>query len=139
MKTFLALLISSVLGNYSLAATPSGHLKFAEGSIHAHLSWLQGPDENGGESKLLLQWRDGATHQAAEPGLKFETALWMPSMGHGSAPTKIQPQVNEKGEVLLGEYLVSNIYFIMPGEWELRVTLHLKDGSQETQIWPVSL
>lgn len=45
------------------------------------------------------------------PNIQIE--LWMPSMGHGSVPTKVQYLDG-------GIYLASNVYFIMKGEWEMR-------------------
>jgi hypothetical protein len=93
-----------------------GHLVFSEGKIHAHLSWEHGPDSSGGESKMRLEWHDGATHALIEPGLPFSVSLWMPSMGHGSAPTQIQTVLNAKGDVVIGTYLVTNMYFLMARE-----------------------
>lgn len=42
-----------------------------------------------------------------------ELILWMPGMGHGSTPT----QVNRLD---MGTYRAENIFFVMPGAWELR-------------------
>jgi hypothetical protein len=39
--------------------------------------------------------------------------LWMPSMGHGSSPTNV-------ARIDVGTYRASNVFFIMPGEWELK-------------------
>jgi hypothetical protein len=39
--------------------------------------------------------------------------LWMPSMGHGSSPTRVD-------RVDVGTYRASDVFFIMPGEWDLR-------------------
>lgn len=46
--------------------------------------------------------------------------LWMPSMGHGSSPVTM---------TLLeeGVYKAEDIFFIMPGPWDIR--FQLKDGS----------
>lgn len=46
--------------------------------------------------------------------------LWMPSMGHGSSPTTVI-------RIDVGTYRASNVFFIMPGEWELR--FQAKEGS----------
>lgn len=46
--------------------------------------------------------------------------LWMPSMGHGSSPTTVE-------QVDTGSYRAKNVFFIMPGEWELK--FQVKDGS----------
>ena len=46
--------------------------------------------------------------------------LWMPSMGHGSIPTIVE-------QIDTGTYRAKNVFFIMPGDWELR--FQIKDGS----------
>ncbi|MEQ1722575.1 MAG: FixH family protein [Pseudobdellovibrio sp.] len=42
--------------------------------------------------------------------------LWMPSMGHGSTPVTVE-------KIKAGEYRASDVFFIMPGEWEIRIQL----------------
>ena len=37
-------------------------------------------------------------------------------MGHGSSPTHVE-------KVDLGTYSVNNVFFVMPGEWEIRFQL----------------
>jgi hypothetical protein len=44
---------------------------------------------------------------------KPNVVLWMPSMGHGSTPT-------ETSRMDQGTYQSKNVFFIMPGEWEMR-------------------
>lgn len=140
MKMMITALFTILTGTAAFAHSGhGGHLSFGGGKIHAHLSWDQGPDENGGESILRLEWRDGATHAFVEPGVPFEVSLWMPSMGHGSAPTQIQRVADGQGGVLTGVYQVRNVYFIMPGDWDIRVTLKPEGGTAETQIWSVSI
>lgn len=46
--------------------------------------------------------------------------LWMPSMGHGSSPTTME-------RIDVGTYRASNVFFIMPGEWEIR--FQVKEGT----------
>ncbi len=53
---------------------------------------------------------------ASKDGLSLDAVPWMPAMGHG-APTT--PQVEAKGA---GKYVVKNVDFFMPGDWELRLT-----------------
>jgi len=47
--------------------------------------------------------------------------LWMPSMGHGSTPT-LTARVDE------GTYRATNVFFIMPGDWEIR--FQVKNGTE---------
>lgn len=57
-----------------------------------------------------------------------QVILWMPSMGHGSSPTKTE-------RIDQGTYRTTNVFFIMPGEWEIR--FQVKSGTEvvdETSI-----
>lgn len=42
--------------------------------------------------------------------------LWMPSMGHGSTPTRTE-------QIDTGSFRISEVFFVMPGEWEMRFQL----------------
>ena len=53
--------------------------------------------------------------------------LWMPSMGHGSAPVTLIP-ISRK------LFTISRVYFIMPGEWEIRISLRNSQGELEDQF-----
>lgn len=64
------------------------------------------------QSNLDSPWRD-------LPG-DLSVVLWMPSMGHGSSPVQIE-------KVAPGIYHVTRVFFVMPGEWEIRV--QLKNGN----------
>ena len=50
-------------------------------------------------------------------GLDLGVQTWMPQMGHG-ASTK--PTIEAMGG---GRYVVSNVAFFMPGQWELRTSI----------------
>jgi hypothetical protein len=49
-------------------------------------------------------------------GVSLDVQPWMPAMGHGSSI----PTVTAQGG---GVYLVTEVYFYMPGVWELRTSL----------------
>jgi hypothetical protein len=53
--------------------------------------------------------------------------LFMPSMGHGSHPTQVIQEVDQAGNKIQDRYRVKNVYFTMPGDWEIRVDLK-RDG-----------
>lgn len=57
-------------------------------------------------SELLLDAESNET----EP---MKIVLWMPSMGHGSAPVKI-------AKLSIGVYRATNVFFSMKGDWEIR-------------------
>lgn len=140
MKSFFCVALTLLLSVPAWAhPDEGGHIQFAGGKIQGHLSWDQGPDGKGGEAIMRIEWRDGSTHELVEPGLPFEVLLWMPSMGHGSAPTQTQRVVDNQGQAVIGTYQIRNMYFIMPGDWDIRVKLKYEDGSEETQIWGISI
>ncbi len=65
-----------------------------------------------GVSSVQLVIRDAGG--APVEGLALKVGPWMPEMGHG---TSVVPTVTPQGH---GVYLVSNVYFFMPGDWQLR-------------------
>ncbi len=138
MKSAFLALFTFILTIPAFAHSEIGHLSFAEGKLHAHLSWIQAPNTKG-EAKMKLEWRNGASHEIVEPNLPLSVILWMPSMGHGSAPTQIQRMLDEQGNVILGTYQVVNMYFMMGGPWEVRVKVKYANGNEEIQAWAVSV
>ena len=52
-----------------------------------------------------------------------QLVLWMPSMGHGSTPSVVQ-------RLDVGTYRATEVFFIMPGEWDLK--FQIKTGSEVT-------
>lgn len=136
MKAIFVFLATAMLAFPGFGEAGPGRLVFRNGALEAFLSWDQGPDGNGGESILRIEWRDGATRNAVEPGVPFRVRLWMPSMGHGSAPTQLQRVLDGEGRLLTGVYRATNAYFPMPGEWNVEVILGSAGGT-ETRAWPV--
>lgn len=58
--------------------------------------------------------------------------LWMPEMGHGSVPTKVE-------RIDQGSYRVSNVFFVMPGKWEIRIQIKNGDLVQDEAILDFTL
>ncbi len=52
---------------------------------------------------------------------QMQVMLWMPGMGHGSSPVVVQ-------RLDVGYYRASQVFFSMPGEWEIRFLI--KEGTQ---------
>ncbi len=50
-------------------------------------------------------------------GLTLQVTPWMPAMNHGDG---IYPSITAAGN---GRYVVGNLDFFMPGEWELQTTV----------------
>ncbi len=114
------------------------HLIFQGGTVHAHVQWETGP-RTPDESILRIEWKNGRDHTPITAPGEFKVELWMPDMGHGSAPTTVTPIMDTDGNPVLGAYRVSNVYFTMGGAWDVRVILNLPDGTSETQTLKVKL
>lgn len=119
----LFLLTSTVWGETHFTRSESQSLKFKKTDYSFIISWVTGPARSG--SKFIMKtWKeDVGTMNGPYQDLSknLHVFLWMPSMGHGSAPVKLKRLDN-------GEYEVSEIQFIMGGKWEIR--FQLKDGAQ---------
>ena len=143
MKLFLfALLLAPLFGHSAHASSNCEdrgltELSFAKGSILACAGWVQGP-RSPQESVLRIEWQN-ADGLPQDPTGSFKVTLWMPSMGHGSAPTQIQRALNEAGEPIAAVYDVRNMYFTMGGQWEVRVGLKFPNGATETQAFAVEI
>jgi hypothetical protein len=144
LKT-VALLTTGILINGSVLAHEghenaplAAHLVFKQNTLHMHATFQDMPMINQ-EEVLFLEAKDPKTHQTTELNDKIEVVLWMPSMGHGSAPTQVERVVDAQGTVIPGTFKVKNIYFIMGGDWEVQVTLTDADGNQETNSFAVKI
>lgn len=56
----------------------------------------------------------------------------MSDHNHGSAATSVQRVLDNHDHVVRGLYRISNIYFVMPGVWDLRFTLKDANFADET-------
>lgn len=54
-----------------------------------------------------------------------EVILWMSGMGHGSTPTQTT-------RLDVGTYRTSNVFFIMPGKWDIRFTVKEENETTTT-------
>jgi hypothetical protein len=116
----------------------AGHLSFKQNTLHIHASFPTDPVVNQ-DSLLVLEAKDASTHKETELTDNVDVVLWMPSMGHGSAPTQVERAVDANGNILKGVFNVRNVFFIMGGEWEVRVTLTDASGTQETKSFKVTI
>ena len=112
----------------TFSAFGSEILSFSGGKVKAQVTWEKGPLDNQ-ESVMMVELKSEETPKPYD----IKVALYMPEMGHGSSPTKVEkiPQTNR--------YKVSKIFFTMPGTWEVRVTLKSEDGAKETQSFKVDI
>lgn len=96
-------------------------LYFQKENLCLETEWESFPTEDSFGS-LLLSFTDFNDRDLnISPETELNVVLWMPSMGHGSSPVNLN-------EIKDGAYRASDVFFIMPGEWEIRY--QLKDGDK---------
>lgn len=134
MARLLSLFATLLLVPATALAISSEHavLTFPAHGVQAELAWIQSPKGNAAESIMKLEWYETSTHTLIDPAFEFSVELMMPSMGHGSSPVRIE-------HLSPGTYVVSEMYFTMPGDWD--VNLLISDGKQpeEAKSWPVTV
>lgn len=123
--------ISCARPNYQVAQAPiqtgdeqkvteDCSLKLNKYSLCTAVEWQKMPTEDVRGTFTLKFWEITKGNQASGPFItppeKMAVVLWMPSMGHGSAPVKIT-------EIQPGVYEVSEVYFVMSGDWEIRIQI----------------
>lgn len=94
-------------------------LFFTIARICVDMLWEKKPTETETGTFFLKFYVQEAPTQFIDPRFDPAVILWMTSMGHGSSPVKVE-------KISAGEYKATKVFFIMPGEWEIR--LQLKDG-----------
>lgn len=136
----IALVFTLLFSNLSFAyANPtdttrseSNVVTFKKSNYSFVVAWKVAP-KKGETSFFMRTWKNdvgtmNGPFQDLEKNLHI--FLWMPTMGHGSAPVKIQKTAE-------GEYDVTNVQFIMGGKWDIK--FQLKDGNQVVDEAVVSL
>lgn len=107
-------------------------LELVHTNLCASVQWTIGP-QSPNESEFILKFWDKSSSENGpyiDPTNTLSVVLWMPSMGHGSSPVTIE-------KIETGVYRIRRIYFIMPGDWEVRV--FLKNGTATVDQATVSL
>ncbi|MCB0412074.1 MAG: FixH family protein [Bdellovibrionales bacterium] len=140
MKTVVSFLFAFsaiAFGFNSSAGTPDPVLQFSNG-LMAVAQWEKGPvlEE---ESIMTLQFLEQGTGESVALDDNLSVKLWMPDMGHGSAPTEVENILNSEGQAIEGYYRVKEMYFLMAGFWQIEVSLTNKKGETETQILELTL
>jgi hypothetical protein len=102
--------------NASGKSTYDCELAFAQSGVCVSYKWEKLPSEKDpGQMVFRLFTLDGLDGfpqlYGTDQGIVVE--IWMPAMGHGSAPVTVERLKD-------GTYRATNMYFIMPGEWEIR-------------------
>src|SRR3954468_14520743 len=120
----LVLLLSSCSSAGSGAGTtgddafPSDPLETAttdDGALHVAIrtSPSQPPPRGTCAVELTIPDATGAPRD----GLVLDVVPWMPAHGHGASA---KPAITARGG---GKYVLSDVNFFMPGDWELRTTV----------------
>ncbi len=92
------------------------HYFFQASHLCLSFKWLTQPKANEMASLTFNIYVQEKPTEFVDPKNEVNIQLWMPSMGHGSSPVTLV-----KTEA--GRYKTENIYFVMPGEWEIRFQL----------------
>jgi hypothetical protein len=88
------------------------------------LVWIKNQTDEEAGSFLLKFWRPNKGDQSPvlqDVAPSVEVRLWMPSMGHGASPVRVQ-------RIDVGTYQVDDVYFSMAGDWEIQIDL--KNGNE---------
>ncbi len=130
--SFMVSVIMGIVVNFGFANSQSDLLVYTAKHVVASWEFTQGPLV-GGESTMALRFLDSSTRQPIFIQDKVKVQLWMPSMGHGSAPTIVESKQNESDVSSYGLFKVRNMHFVMGGDWEIRVQLVDASGLSETK------
>ncbi|MBC7457388.1 MAG: hypothetical protein H7235_03860 [Bdellovibrionaceae bacterium] len=96
--------------------------RFAQSQVCVSWYWEKKPTSSDIGSLIFKTFRlNTFDHTAIELNTVSvpQVQLWMPGMGHGSTPTHVT-------QLDVGTYRAENVFFIMPGEWDMR--FQIKDG-----------
>jgi hypothetical protein len=124
--------------SYNNSFIPLSNVSFNNGRLLAVANWKQGPSV-GGESILRLNFVDAKTQMAIDPQAKVEASVFMPAMGHGSAPVSVLRVIDTEGQLETGTYQISNVYFMMAGQWQVVIKLSYDNGQVEQKTLNVTL
>lgn len=97
--------------------------KFTKSGHCILITWVKKPTETEkGEFTFRAFNFEGEDNFPVKADLEStpDVLLWMPSMGHGSSPTVVTPLGG-------GLYRATDVFFIMPGEWQIKFQLKATD------------
>ena len=92
--------------------------------------WREGPFVLN-QSRLLIVVTD-FEGVPVSPELELKVMLWMPDMGHGSFPVDVV-------EIDEGVFEAKEIFFTMPGYWDIHFQLTQREEVLEEVKWPLNL
>jgi hypothetical protein len=102
-------------------STQSCVLFFSQQHLCVELKWKAKAVQGQFGEFTLSFFAEGHPETAIEPRHTPAVQLWMTSMNHGSSPVTVS-KVSE------GVYEATKVYFVMGGEWDIRI--QLKDNNE---------
>ena len=87
---------------------------------------------NIGEEVTVAVVFSDAQGRLKDPKAHFSMKLWMPDMGHGSFPITIK-------KVSTGIYEARDLFFTMPGYWDIHFELKKEDQVIDEVLWGIDL
>jgi hypothetical protein len=99
-------------------------VRFKNSKLCISYAWEKVPTETEEGSFIFKTYRPNLVDQSPVLVALPETpnvVLWMTSMGHGSSPVTVET-------VDTGTYRANHVFFVMPGNWEIR----FQQKAQET-------
>ena len=117
---------SSGAGQQSAGVKASCEIQFSNSKYCLSWFWENKPTSTAEGSLIFKIYKLNAFDQTAvllDSAELPQLVLWMPSMGHGSTPSVVR-------RLDVGTYRATEVFFIMPGEWDLK--FQIKTGSEVT-------
>lgn len=115
----------------------SGNIQGVEGlkffkttSQSIQINWLTKINTMEEGRAVLVFTKSGAIFD--DQNYSLGAYLWMKSMGHGSSPITLTKLTN-------GIYQISEMYFLMAGEWELHLNLKRDNSVVEDVVYHYNL
>lgn len=98
-------------------------IPFNQTDLCAKIIWKQNPNST--------DFSEFELHFNQEVALEnLSVILWMPSMGHGSSPVKIEALSSMV-------FRIYKVFFIMPGDWEIRISINQNPASPAQASLPL--
>ena len=145
MASFLLGILPLSLEAQAAVGATACPIEFKKAALCAELVWTvapkktEMPTEKDKAEFTLRVFQKAKKGTTLKPGDTLTAKLFMPSMGHGSMPTQVEEMRDEQGNVMLGSFRVKDVYFSMPGKWEIRLDLKRGEKLIDRAVSPYSL
>lgn len=120
---------------------PPCSIPFKKVALCGELMWTIAPKKSEmptekDKAEFTLRLFQEGNKSAFQAGDTLSAKLFMPSMGHGSLPTHVEEESGSKG---VRNFRVKDVYFSMPGKWEIRLDLKRGEKLLDRAVVPYSL